>query len=103
MPQPPPLSGAPNSQARMTSGSPRPTTTGSASFAPLSANARISGRMSISLLSGMKPETITPGSIATGKARAASACEAAARSSGGMASRSASAERRKADLAASID
>ena len=45
----------------MISGWPRPTTTGSASCAPASASLRISGSGLISLLSGMKPETIVSG------------------------------------------
>ena len=45
----------------MISGWPRPATTGSASCAPASASLRISGNGLISLLSGEKPETMTPG------------------------------------------
>ena len=58
---------APNAQARMISGLPRPATTGSASCAPASASLRISGTGLISLFIGEKPETIVPGSIGNRK------------------------------------
>ncbi len=52
----------------MISGLPRPAIAGSASRAPASASFCISGSGLISLLSGMKPETITPGAIGSGNA-----------------------------------
>jgi len=59
---------------------------------------RISGSGLISLLSGMKPDTIVPGAIASGNGRAAIASAAACRASGGSASRRAIASRRSAAL-----
>jgi len=82
----------------MTSGLPRPATTGSASPAPAAAKARISGTGLTSLLSGEKPDTIAPAGTATGKGRAAMAAAAPARSAGGSASRRATAARRTSAL-----
>ena len=62
------------------------------------ASLRISGSGLISLLSGMKPETIVPGAIASGNFRAAIASAAALRASGGNASRRAMASRRSSLL-----
>src|SRR5262245_12559601 len=98
MPQTPDASGVPKDQARMTSGLPLPATTGSARQAPLSASFRISGSGLISLLSGMKPETVAPAGTATGNSRAAIASAACWRSTAASASRRAAASRRKADL-----
>ena len=53
----------------MTSGRPRPATTGSASRAPCPASVFISGSGLISLFIGMKPETIAPGTAETGNGR----------------------------------
>ncbi len=55
----------------MISGWPRPAIAGSASCAPASASLRISGSGLISVFIGKKPETMVPGAIATGNARAA--------------------------------
>ena len=55
----------------MISGLPRPAIAGSAKLAPRLASFCISGSGLISLLSGMKPETIAPGGTATGNGRAA--------------------------------
>ena len=63
MPHCPASSGAPHCHARMISGLPRPAIFGSASVAPASASFFISGSGLISLLSGMKPETMVPGAI----------------------------------------
>ena len=60
MPHCPASSAAPHGQARMTSGLPRPAIFGSANCAPASASSFISGSGLISLLSGMKPETMVP-------------------------------------------
>src|SRR5262245_25678659 len=91
MPHTPDASVSPNAYARMVSGCPLPATTGSARCAPASASLRSSGSGLISLLSGMKPETIAPGGTAIGNGRSAIACAAAARTSAGRASRRASA------------
>ena len=87
----------------MMSGLPRPAIFGSASVAPASASAFISGSGLISLLSGMKPETMVPGETASGNARAAIASAAALRASAGSASRRATASRRRAAFSDSID
>ena len=80
----------------MMSGLPRPAIFGSASVAPASASAFISGSGLISLLSGMKPDTMVPGVTASGNARAAIASAAAFRASAGSASRLVVASRRRA-------
>ena len=86
----------------MISGLPRPATTGSASWAPASASRRISGSGLISVLSGEKPETMTPGVIGSGNGRAAIASAAACRSAAGSASRRANAVLRSSILRSSI-
>jgi hypothetical protein len=103
MPQTPDASGSPKVKARMMSGWPRPITAGSASCAPDSASTRIRGRGLISLFTGMKPETIAPARTGTGNGRAAMACAAAVRRSGGNASRRAWTSRRMTALAASTE
>ena len=80
----------------MTSGLPRLPVTGSASCAPASASVFISGSGLISLFIGMKPDTIAPAEIGTGKGRIAIVSAAAARASGGSASRRACMSRRSA-------
>jgi len=85
------------------SGLPRPATTGSARLAPPAASLRISGSGLISLFSGMKPETTTPGLSASGNGRAAIASAAAWRSAAGSASRRASASRRSAAFCPASD
>ena len=52
----------------MISGLPRPAIAGSASCAPAASSLRINGSGLISVFSGMKPETIAPGLIASGNA-----------------------------------
>jgi len=59
-------------------------------LAPAAASAFISGSGLISLFSGMKPETIVPGAMATGNGRAAMISPPRWRRSAGMASRFAS-------------
>ena len=71
----------------MTSGLPRPATTGSANCAPCPHSFFINGSGLISLFIGMKPETIAPGATGTGNGRAAIASAAALRTSAGNASR----------------
>jgi hypothetical protein len=61
--------------------------TGSAKFAPAAASFFSKGSGLISLFSGMKPETMTPGVMGSGNSPAAICSAAAARSSAGMASR----------------
>ena len=94
MPHWPRSSGPPNCHARIDSGWPRPTMRGSASAAPCSASRCISGSGLISLLSGMKPETMTLADTGSGNLRAAMASAPALRSSAGSASRRAAASRR---------
>ena len=95
-------SGSPNVQARMTAAGRVPATTGSASRAPAAASLRISGSGLISLLIGMKPETMAPAGTAMGNGRAAMVSAASRRSDAGSASRRASISRRSFALASSI-
>ena len=93
MPHWPRSSGPPNCHARIDSGWPRPTMRGSASATPCSASLCISGGGLISLLYGMKPETMTLADTGSGNLRAAMASAPALRSSA-SASRRAAASRR---------
>src|SRR5262245_56901351 len=102
MPQTPLTSESPNAKARIESGRPRPTTTGSVSRTPMSERLRIRGSGLISLFNGMKPETTAPDATATGNARAAMVSAADMRSSARSASRRASAALRRSDLAEAI-
>ena len=61
-------SGAPKFQLRMIKALPRPAIAGSASCAPAAASFFIRGNGLISLFSGMKPDTMTPGPMASGNA-----------------------------------
>jgi hypothetical protein len=79
---------------------PRPWITGSASCAPWLASLRISGSGLISDRIGMKPETIVPGVVAKGNARAAIVSAPSWRSAAGNASRLARAAVRSSDLSA---
>ena len=60
----------------MISGLPLPATTGNASLAPAASSRRSSGSGLISVRIGEKPDTITPGWIGSGNARAAIASAA---------------------------
>src|SRR4051812_31995851 len=103
MPHWPDASSSPNAKARMVSGLPRPAIAGSASCAPPAASLRISGSGLISVFSGMKPDTMVPGMIASGNARAAIASAACARSAAGTASRRISASLRMTDFSSEME